>query len=67
MQSIIPGTILNVFVKEGDIVKEGEPLLILEAMKMQNSILSTVSGQVVKINVAKDENVAKGAVLIEIK
>ncbi|WP_026474966.1 biotin/lipoyl-containing protein [Alkaliflexus imshenetskii] len=65
--SPMPGKVLDILVEAGQQVQKGEPLLILEAMKMQNSILSTVSGQVVKITVAKDENVAKGAVLIEIK
>lgn len=63
----MPGKVLDITVEPGQQVQHGDPLLILEAMKMQNSILSTVSGQVVKVNVAKDENVAKGAVLIEIK
>ena len=63
----MPGKVLDITVEPGQQVEPGDPLLILEAMKMQNSILSTVSDQAVKVNVEKDENVAKGAVLIEIK
>ena len=66
ISSPMPGKVIDILVEQEQKVQQGEPLIILEAMKMQNSILSTVAGQVVKINVAKNDNVAKGAVLVEI-
>jgi len=67
MQSIIPGTILNVFVKEGDIVKEGEPLLILEAMKMQNRIEMPFTARIKKINVEVGKRIPKDTLMIELE
>ncbi len=63
----MPGTILNVLVKEGAKVKGGEVLLILEAMKMENEITSPVAGAVKKIAVSKGSNVNTGEVLVIIE
>ena len=52
----IPGKVVTVEVKEGDVVKEGQVILILEAMKMQNEIQAPVDGTV--INVACEEGQA---------
>ena len=52
----IPGKVVTVEVKEGDVVKEGHVILILEAMKMQNEIQAPVNGTV--INVACEEGQA---------
>lgn len=52
----IPGKVVTVEVKEGDVVKEGQVILILEAMKMQNEIQAPVNGTV--INVACEEGQA---------
>ena len=46
----MPGKIIDVLVREGSTVLRGEPIVILEAMKMQNEILSPVNGKVVKVN-----------------
>jgi pyruvate carboxylase subunit B len=62
----MPGRITSILVKEGDEVKEGTPLLILEAMKMQNEIASPASGCVRKIFVRDGESVKKDAVLVSI-
>jgi len=59
----MPGTILNILVKEGATVKSGEVLLILEAMKMENEITSPVAGKVKKIAVSKGGNVNTGEIL----
>ncbi|NDP21660.1 MAG: acetyl-CoA carboxylase biotin carboxyl carrier protein subunit [Paludibacter sp.] len=67
VQSIIPGTILNVFVKEGDIVNEGEPLLILEAMKMQNRIQMPFTARIKKINVEVGVRIPKDSLMIELE
>ncbi|MFW5821492.1 MAG: acetyl-CoA carboxylase biotin carboxyl carrier protein subunit [Bacteroidota bacterium] len=67
VNSYIPGTILDIFVKEGDKVKEGDPLVILEAMKMRNRITSHISGTVAKVNVEKGERIPKGHMIIRIE
>lgn len=63
----MPGTILNILVKEGARVKSGEVLLILEAMKMENEITSPVAGTVKKIAVSKGGSVNTGEVLVIIE
>ncbi|MBN2666022.1 MAG: biotin/lipoyl-binding protein [Bacteroidales bacterium] len=65
--SFIPGTILDILVSEGQIVKKGEDLIILEAMKMQNFMKSTLPGTIKSICVKKGDKVGKGSVLIEIE
>jgi len=67
IQSIIPGTILKIFVKEGDIVKEGAPLLILEAMKMQNRIEMPFTARIKKINVEIGVRIPKDSLMIELE
>lgn len=65
--SPMPGKIIEIFVEEGSEVHEGDSLLILEAMKMQNEILSSCSGVVKKVNIKKDQNVMKDELMIEIE
>lgn len=62
--SFIPGTIVDVFIKEGDYIEEGEPLLILEAMKMRNRIDMPFTARIKKINVKQGEKVPKDFILI---
>jgi len=62
----LPGVVLNILVKEGEHVKEGQDLLIMEAMKMENAIHSPYSGKVIKVNVKKDDTIAEGDILVEI-
>lgn len=61
----MPGLILDINVSVGDEIKEDDPLLILEAMKMENSILSPRNGIIKFIGVAKGEAVDKGVLLVE--
>lgn len=63
----MPGKIIELLVDENTAVKEGDAILILEAMKMQNEISSHVSGTVKKINVKAGDTVAKDEVLMEIE
>ena len=63
----MPGKILNVLVEENSVIKQGEALVILEAMKMQNEILSHISGKVKKINVRQNDSVMKDDVMFEIE
>jgi pyruvate carboxylase len=65
LYSIIPGTIQDIFVKSGFQVGIGEPLLILEAMKMQNSINSHLTGTIKAIHVKSGEKVPKNHLLLE--
>lgn len=65
IEAIIPGTIQRIMAKEGDEVSAGTPLLILEAMKMRNEILSPISGVVLKIHVSEGEMVPKAHLLVE--
>ncbi len=66
IEAPMPGKIIDILVEEGAEVKEGEPILILEAMKMQNEIASHVTGVVQSISVKKNESVMKDDVLMEI-
>ena len=61
--SPMPGTILSVDIAVGDAVEEGQTLVILEAMKMENEIPCPVKGKVVSINVTKGATVDTGDVL----
>jgi len=67
IEAPMPGKIVDILVEEGGEVKEGEPIIILEAMKMQNEITSHVSGIIQSISVKKNESVMKDDILIEIK
>jgi len=63
----MPGKIIDVLVREGNQVLRGESLVILEAMKMQNEILSPINGTVLKIEARANTNVMKDDILVEIK
>ncbi|MDR2129892.1 MAG: carboxylase [Odoribacteraceae bacterium] len=67
IESPMPGSIFQILVQPGDVVKCGQEVLILEAMKMENSITSDYSGTVKRIFAAVGSNVAAGAKLIEIE
>ncbi len=63
--SSIPGTIVKVYTKVGQEVKKGDPMLILEAMKMRNKILFHTDGKVKAIKVKEGEIVPKNHLLLE--
>lgn len=63
----MPGTILSVNVKEGDTVKKGDVMFILEAMKMENEIMAPHDGKVVSVGVTKGASVNTGDMLAIIK
>ncbi|MDP1623909.1 MAG: acetyl-CoA carboxylase biotin carboxyl carrier protein subunit [Bacteroidales bacterium] len=65
--AFIPGTILKVFVKDGNKVKKGDKLLVLQAMKMDNQLLASRNGTVKKVYVKQGEVVPKRYLLIELK
>ncbi|WP_010235897.1 pyruvate carboxylase [Clostridium arbusti] len=63
----IPGTILKILVSEGDKVTENQPLMIVEAMKMETRIAATSDGIVESINVKEEQQVKAGELLINLK
>lgn len=66
VESPMPGMVLNVAVKEGNPVKKGDLLVILEAMKMENIIKSPADGMVKSIHVQQGDTVAKKQLLVEL-
>ena len=67
IKSPMPGLVLEVKVEVGDSVENGTPLLILEAMKMENIIKSTGDGIVKAINIKQGQAVEKNEVLLEME
>jgi biotin carboxyl carrier protein len=64
IKSPLPGTILDVHVRPGDIVKRGQKLIVLEAMKMENNIDSDKEGKVIELKVQRGDSVLEGDVLV---
>jgi len=67
IRSVIPGTVLDVKVKEGQKLKEGDVLLELEAMKMINVIHMPFDGQIKNLNVDNGQKISKNFVMVEIE
>lgn len=67
MKTPLPGTILKLLVKEGDKVKKGDTLMVMEAMKMENSIFADKASRVVAIRVKEGDTVLQNDVLIELE
>jgi biotin carboxyl carrier protein len=63
----MPGLVLEIGVTDGQAVKEGDRILILEAMKMENSILIHADATIKKVNVKAGQAVEKGQVLVELE
>jgi biotin carboxyl carrier protein len=59
----MPGKILGIKAKAGDAVKKGQPVIILEAMKMENEIVAPQDGTIAGVNVNEGASVEAGAVL----
>ena len=62
----MPGTVLRLCKKEGEKVRNGDVVLVLEAMKMENEILSPADGTIIKVNCEEGKTVAGGEVLFEV-
>lgn len=62
----LPGVIIEISVKPGDVVKQGQQVAVLEAMKMENVIEATHDGTVTAINVSKGDSVLEGAPIVTI-
>ncbi len=63
----MPGTILDIKVKEGDSVKKGQPVMVLEAMKMENDIVAPCDGKITSIVVNKGDTVESADTLATIQ
>lgn len=65
--SFIPGTVVEIFVKPGDKLKQGDNLYILDAMKMNNLVQSDVDGVIAQVHITPGDRVPKSKLLIEFK
>ncbi|HZQ65674.1 MAG TPA: biotin carboxylase N-terminal domain-containing protein [Gaiellaceae bacterium] len=63
----MPGTVIRVLVSEGERVRQRQPLVVLEAMKMETPLVSPYDGVVLKVHVSERDQVAGGAVLVELE
>lgn len=66
IQSPLPGVIIGILCKVGDVVKKGQKLVVLEAMKMENDIKADRDGTITAISVSQGESVQEGATLVMI-
>ena len=64
VEAPMPGKILDIRVKVGDAVKYGQPVVIMEAMKMETEIVAPADGTVASVNVNSGDTVETGAVLV---
>ncbi|MHB8472675.1 MAG: sodium-extruding oxaloacetate decarboxylase subunit alpha [Gammaproteobacteria bacterium] len=62
----MPGTIIDVLVKKGDVVKAGDAMLVTEAMKMETEVQAPITGTVLEVHVAKGDSVNPDEALVEI-
>ena len=67
LKSPLPGTILDIFVREGDKVKSGQHIILLEAMKMENNIDAPKDGTITSINVQRNDSVMEDDLLLTIE
>jgi biotin carboxyl carrier protein len=65
--SFIPGTVLDILINEGQEVKTGDILMILDAMKMQNQLKCNMDGRIKHVMVRKGDKVSKGTLLLEME
>lgn len=67
VEAPLPGVIVKINIKEGDTVKKGQGIMIMEAMKMENNILAEKDGVVNKVHVSEGESVLQGDLLVDIE
>jgi len=63
----IPGTVLKILVKEGDLVEEKQSLMVVEAMKMETNVIATVAGKIETIFVKENQQVKSGELLVKLQ
>lgn len=66
ISSPMPGTLLNISCTVGQVVKKGDTLIVLEAMKMENEILAPQDGKIIALHAIKGATVESGTLLCEI-
>jgi biotin carboxyl carrier protein len=67
IKSFLPGTVVDVKTATGNTVKKGDVLIIFDAMKMHNRIISTIDGKVKSVNVKQNSTVPKDFIMIELE
>jgi pyruvate carboxylase len=67
INSYIPGTIIDILVKVGQVLNEGDSIIVLEAMKMYNDIQMPFKGRILKINIEKGQKIPKNFLMMEIE
>ena len=67
INSYIPGTIIDILVKKGQVLDEGDSIIVLEAMKMYNDIQMPFKGRILKINIEKGQKIPKNFLMMEIE
>ncbi|WP_010663523.1 biotin/lipoyl-containing protein [Marinilabilia salmonicolor] len=67
LKSVIPGTVVDIKAKKGQKLKEGDVILLLEAMKMINEIHMPFDGKIKKILVEKGQRISKNFLMVEIE
>jgi len=65
MTAPLPGTVIEVFVKAGDVIEAGQVIVIIEAMKMKNSIRSTRAGKIAEVLTSVNQTVVHKQVLVK--
>ncbi|MDR0754307.1 MAG: hypothetical protein LBF04_02850 [Prevotellaceae bacterium] len=67
IKSFLPGTVIDIKTAAGNIVKKGDVLIIFDAMKMHNRIITTIDGKIKSINVRQNDAVPKDFIMIELE
>ena len=67
IRAFIPGTIIDVKVKKGQMVSADQELLVLEAMKMYNDVATEVAGKVAEVHVSPGDSVEKNQLMVRIE
>ncbi|MBQ9470781.1 MAG: hypothetical protein IJU72_07520 [Bacteroidales bacterium] len=67
IKAFLPGTIIDVLVQEGQEVQPNQTLVVLEAMKMHNRMVSAINGKIKSINVKVGDRVPKNCVMVELE
>lgn len=65
--AFIPGTIREIYAKKGSKVKMNDPLFVLEAMKMRNTVFAHCDGKIKEVFVNSEQRVAKGELILEVE
>ncbi|MEC7920647.1 MAG: biotin/lipoyl-containing protein [Chloroflexota bacterium] len=65
--ALMPGKIIKVLVSEGQKIKMGEPVIIMESMKMEQTIVSSADGVIESLNVSEGETIEVGSVMLVIR